>query len=278
MNPYEITQQRNKVVYKSNKLIQQGKFSLSAQQQKIMLYIISQIQPSDTEFKLYEFNIADFCKVCGIDSGNGNNYKGLKEQIQDICNKSRWITLDNGQETIIRWIDKPYIDKNSGKIKIKLDNDLKPYLLQLKNNFTSYELAYTLNFKSKYSIRFYEYIKSIHYHPLEEYEHVITIEEFKQRLNAEKYSNYRDVNARVITPIIREINDKSDMLVEIEPLLYGRKVAALKIKMKYKGIAEAQRARAAIEYNLNAEYRQEVKLQLEQEIENIDGQLSFDEI
>ena len=52
-----------KQVVKANDLIQKSRFNLSLQQQKIVLYLISQITPYDEEFKLYEFSILDFCRI-----------------------------------------------------------------------------------------------------------------------------------------------------------------------------------------------------------------------
>ena len=68
---------RNRTVVKANDLIQRSRFNLSLQQQKIVLYLISQITPYDEEFKLYEFSITEFCKVCGIDDTSGKNYTDL---------------------------------------------------------------------------------------------------------------------------------------------------------------------------------------------------------
>ena len=142
---------RNKMVVKANDLIQKSRFDLSLQQQKIILFLISHIEPSDKEFKLYEFSVIDFCQVCGIDYTAGKNYKDIKKAIKEIADKSVWIKTQDDEETLLRWVEKPYINKNSGTIKIRLDEDMKPYLLQLKKNFTQYELIYTLQFKSKYT-------------------------------------------------------------------------------------------------------------------------------
>ena len=60
-------QMRQNTVVKANELIQKSRFSLSLQQQKIVLYLISQITPFDEDFKLYEFSIIEFCRVSGID-------------------------------------------------------------------------------------------------------------------------------------------------------------------------------------------------------------------
>lgn len=168
--------------------------------------LLARLPLKDEDFKLYEFSIVEFCKVCGIDYSNGKNYADLKEAVKEIADKSIWVKLDNGKETLLRWIEKPYLDEHSGTIQIKLDKDMKPFLLQLKENFTQYELLWTLNFKSKYSIRFYELVKSIHYHDLDTYSREFDLDELRRILGAETYKTYQTFKVRVLEPAIQEIN------------------------------------------------------------------------
>lgn len=79
-----ISDSQNYLVVKSNDLIQKSRYNLTAQQQKVLLYLISKIQPDDTELKEYEFNIQEFCNVCGIDSTSGKNYDDLKKAISEL--------------------------------------------------------------------------------------------------------------------------------------------------------------------------------------------------
>lgn len=225
---------RNNKVIKANELIQKSRFSLSLQQQKVVLYLISQITPYDEEFKLYEFSIIEFCKVCGIDYDSGKNYADLKAAIKEIADKSVWIKLADGKHTLIRWIEKPYIDENSGIVQIKLDADMKPYLLQLKSNFTQYELLWTLNFKSKYTIRLYELIKSIHYHELDNYSRTFDLDELRRMLGAEGYTTYQTFKARVLEPAIKEINLHSDKIVSYEPIKKGKAVSKIQLNISTK--------------------------------------------
>lgn len=233
---YNPENNRFNIVVKSNQLIQQSRFSLTTQQQKIVLYIISQIEPSDEEFKLYQFKITDFCAVCGIEP-KGDNYNMLKNAIQSIVNKSIWITLPNGKETTVKWIEKPYIDRNSGTIEIKLDNDMKPYLLKLKEKFTEYELIYTLNFKSKYSIRLYEYLKSIHYNKFEEYTTIISIDDFQVILDS-SYTDFKDFHSRVLKPAFKEINQYSDINFAYDIVKNGRKATDIRLRISTKETVE----------------------------------------
>lgn len=219
----------NRTVSKANDLIQKSRFSLSLQQQKVVLYLISQINADDTDFKLYDFMIADFCRVCGIDVDSGGNYTNLKNTLQQIANKSVWITLPNKQQTLVRWIEKPYIDSQRGTIRIKLDADMKPFLLQLKKQYTRYQLIYTLRFKSKYSIRLYEYIKSVHYNELSTYQQIISIGELKRIMGAEIYDETRDFKRKSLNPAVKEINKYSDKDLIVEEIKKGRKITHLKL-------------------------------------------------
>lgn len=245
-----LIEARNKMVVKANDLIQKSRFDLSLQQQKIILYLISQIQPIDKEFKLYEFSVVDFCKVCGIDPESGDKYKDIKKAIKDIADKSIWIKTEYDEETLLRWVEKPYINRNSGTIKIKLDEDMKPYLLQLKSNFTQYELIYTLRFRSKYSIRLYELIKSIHYKDIVEYKRAFSVEKLKELLNGENYNQYKDFKKRVLIPSINEINANSDKEISINELKRGNRVEYIELIVKSKSVDDMIKTRIRIEDEL----------------------------
>lgn len=239
----EEIQVLEKTVVKANELIQKSRFNLSLQQQKIVLYLISQISPFDEDFKLYEFSIQQFCKVCGIDFGH---YAELKEQIKIIADKSIWIQLPNGKETLLRWIEKPFLNERDGVIQIRLDADMKPYLLQLKENFTSYELIWTLHFRSKYTIRLYELIKSIHFHELEEYERVFSLEELRRLLDAEKYERWVHFRQRVLDPAVQEVNEYSDKNLKWQPIKRGRSIERIRFTITAKDSLEVMQLRDKI--------------------------------
>ena len=234
-------------VIKSNDLIQKSRFDLSLQEQKIILYLISQITPYDEEFKLYEFSIIDFCKICGIDHTSGGNYADLKRAIKEISDKSIWIQIDEDQETLLRWIEKPYLNKRSGTIRIRLDEDMKPYLLQLKKNFTSYELIFTLRFRSKYSTRLFELISSIHYKTLETYSRQYTIEELRRLMGAENYKTWQSFKERALIPAVNEINRYSDKNLSYDVIKRGRSVIGVELIVSSKDSFEAIKIRDEIE-------------------------------
>ena len=230
MKKAEIALLREYKVVKQNNLIQRSRYELSAQEQKIILYLITKIKLDDTELELYEFNIKDFCEICGIDARSGGNHVLLKEIIFNLASKIIRVTLENGYETIVRWIERPYINPKSGIIKIKLDELMRPYLLQLKEHFTAYNLYYTLAMRGKYSIRIYELLKS--YENL--HECTFEIETLKKMLSAEKYKMYKDFRVYVLDVALKEINEFGDITVSYSIEKDGRKAEKINFKIKPK--------------------------------------------
>ena len=232
MKSQDILEKRGYSVVKHNDLIQKSRYDLSAQEQRIILYLVSKIKPEDNDLHSYEFEIKEFCEVCGIDYDNGANYKYIKQTLKGLRDKSIWITLENGKETTLAWIDKVTMDKRSGVVEIKIDDMMKPYLLQLKEKFTKYSLYFTLALKSKYSIRLYEILKS--YQKLEQCE--FEIDHLKTMIDAETHKLFANFKAKVLDIAVREINDCSDILVSYELEKQGRKFNKIKFTLKPKFI------------------------------------------
>lgn len=241
----------NKNVRKSNLLIQKSRFKLSLQQQRIILYLIAQIEPWHDDFQTYRFNLQEFASVCGIELGGGRDYTELKDQVQAIADRSMWLTIEDGtKETLVRWIEEPEINHNSGTIELKINRHLKPYLLQLKEKYTEYQLIYTLHFRSKYTIRLYEIVCSVHFDKFKPYTKTYSLEELKRRLDCENYKDYRDFRRDILEKAINEINRYSDKNVSFEPITIGRRVVEIRLTVSSKDTLECLKIGAEIEQEL----------------------------
>lgn len=244
----KIAQLRDYKIVKSNDLIQKSRFQLSLQEQKIILYLISKIKPEDIDLKEHIFEIRDFCKVCGLDTNSGANYKYIKQTLKNLRDRSIWLTLESGSETTLAWIDKITMNRQSGAVIIKIDEMMKPYLLQLKERFTRYELLYTLAMRSQYSIRLYEILKSYEYKRSKTFD----LDELKRILSAENYTRYPDFKRKVLDIAMREINDLSDITVLFEIVKEGRRYAKLEFLVQpKKNIDERMKTWARIDEVIN---------------------------
>lgn len=215
-----INTRRSYKVVKANEIIQKARYELNLSELKTLAYIFSMIKPNDSIDQIYTFSINDYCKVCGIDNTSGTHYETIKQNLKNLRDKSFFLMKEDGTETTVGWLDKVWVNKGSGKIKVRLDETLEQYVIGLLENYTQYELLSTLPMRSQYSFRMYELLKSYAFTK----KHTFDIDELKRLLAAEKYVNFKDFRKKVIEIAIKEINLYTDIEVNWEPIFKGRKV------------------------------------------------------
>lgn len=247
---------RNYPVVKSNYLIQKTRYELSLAEQKLILHLIQMIEPKDADFKTYHFSIKDYCKVCGIKDRSGKNYTNIKQSLKSLSDKSFWMEQENGSEVLMRWIEKVIIDHRSGVIEIRLDKDLKPYLLQLKQFFTKYNYLYVMTMKSQYSIRLYELLKS--YGNIHAIAYEVT--ELRKLLNLDDdvLPRWYDFKRFVLEQAIKEINQLTDIKIKYVPNKRGgRSVLEAEFYVEPKSEAEQVMTQRLIERTLDKQKKAE---------------------
>ena len=222
-----IESERNQLVVKDNDLVRKARYNLTVNQQKIIAYLISKIKPTDKELQKYEISIFDFCELCGIN--RSSFYTEIKDIVDSLDNKTFWVET-NEKIFKFRWFSEFEIIKGSGKVNITLNSNIKKYLIDLRENFTQYELYNILALKGKYSIRLYEFFKSYSFMREKKFD----INELKKILQAEHYINYKDFRNRVLEKAVREINQYTDIEVSYTTENKGRKIIALTLYIKKK--------------------------------------------
>lgn len=237
----EIATKREYLVVKGNELVQQNRFELSLPEQKTVAYICSMIKPIEAidrakgvPYQLeYEFNIREYCKVCGIDYDNGKNYADVKATLKHLRDRSMWVTMADGSETVVSWLDRVTTNKKSGIAKVRIDDRLAPYLFDLGQKFTQYQLYNILAMKSAFSVRIYELMKSYAFQKsktfdVDELKHLLMVDDVKS------YKNFKDFRVKVLEKAQEEINELTDINIYFEPVTKGRKVVKVKFRIEQK--------------------------------------------
>lgn len=223
-NKLDIAIQRDYKVVKANDLVRRARYDLNLTELKVFAYVLSKIKPNDTEGQEYVFNVKDYCQVCGLDYKNGGNYNHIKSALKNLRDKSFWMIDENGREVTVGWLSKAKIERSSGKIVVKLDEDIQKYVIQLYNNYTQYSLLSTLPMTSSYSFRMYELLQSYAFTK----EHTFDIDDLKRQVGATQYSNFKDFRRKVMEISTREINNFTDLEIMWEPITKGKKVIQVK--------------------------------------------------
>lgn len=226
----QFEQQQYYYVVESNDLITKARHNLTANQLKIIDFLISKIQPSDKEFEALETSMYELTKVLEI-KRSGRSYNQIANTLDNLRRKE--VTIYNQEkESIVRtgWVSSAEYFKH-GKILLLFDKKLTPYLLDLSKNYTQYLLIDTVKLKSKYAILLYKLMREAD----KDKGRSISIlqgtpEEFKEWLGAPESYTYNSLKNQVLIKAIEEINLKiEDMTLGLSQEKHGRKVVSVEI-------------------------------------------------
>lgn len=211
-------------ITKSNTLINSS-YDLSLEEQRIILTLASMVQPEDEDFKPYIFKIHEFMALLNIK--NKNKYVEIPKITKNLMQKV--FELKQGNKILqLAWLSSAEYEKGSGVVELEFSPKLKPFMLGLKEFYTTYKLENVLELKSKYSIRMYEILKSNQFKKSFE----INLEDLKYILKADKYKTYQHFSERVIMQSQKELSKKTDISFEFEKIPTGRKVTSIKFTIK----------------------------------------------
>lgn len=226
----EYEQQKYYYVAESNDLITKARHDLTARELKIMDYVISKIQPTDSGLITINTSMYELTKVLELKS-SGRTYSQIAQNLDDMRAKSIKIYNENERSiTMTGWFERAKVWEN-GQIELKINEDFSPYLIDLKNNYTQYLLIDTVKLKSKYAILLYKLMREADKDKGKSIAILQgTPEEFIEWLGAPKDYEYKDLKRNILKKAVEEINLKiDDMDLEILQGRYGRKVVQVEI-------------------------------------------------
>lgn len=218
----------NKVT-QSNDLIT-AQYKLSLNEQKIILCLISLIQPSDTDFKKYNFRVKDLINI--LDTKSKWFYNELQEATGNLLKKT--LSIKSKDRLLqINWLSSAEYFHDKWCIELSFDPKLKPYLLNLKNNFLSYDFWVTVKFRSTYTIRFFQLLLSYH-RKYNKKEFTFSLDSIKSMLQIsnnqyEKFSNFK---SRILEPARKELEEKhKNFYFKYKEIKAARKIVSIEFSV-----------------------------------------------
>ena len=216
----------------SNFLIE-ARYKLTLHEFRIITVIMSMVSQNDQDFKEYRIDLGDVKKliqdVNKLQTKNESIITELKKATKGLLSKP--LIIISGNETIqMNWISSAKYEKGKSYVSIKLDPELKPYLLKIRSNYTDFELQELLSLKSFYSAKIYELMKQFFPNiPKRKFK----IEELQQILGCDypKYGNFKE---RVLKSSVIEINNKTALTIDFEEKKEGKKITDIVFNIRGK--------------------------------------------
>jgi len=243
-----ITPKKDALVVRSNKLIE-ARYETTLHQQRIMLWLISEIRPEDRDFQKYRVTIKELAKFVGLEN-NKNVYQQIAAATAGMVGRLVEIgSLEDDEYLQVSLVSSARYRVGQGFIDLSIDPTLTPYLLDLKANFTTAYLRDLMAMKSAYSIRLYDLLNQ--YRKIRK--RSLSVAEIKTMLRIEKkYKEYKNFKARVIAPAVAEINDRTDLYISYRERKSGRSVETLDFTIQVKEVFKETADAGAGEYTDHA--------------------------
>lgn len=221
---YKVSE--NNLVVQHNKIIE-AKYKLSVGEQRLIKIITSMIEPSDDDFKTYRLSVSDLAGLLDI------KRKDFYDAVKDITEKliSNVLVIEYVTGTLqVAWLSSALYHKGDGVVDLKFAPELKPFLLQLKSNFTAYELRNVIRLRKTHSIRMYELLK--------QYEKIgkrkFSLEELRNILMIDdsEYKTFNGFKKRVLFSSQEEVNEKTDIYFEFTEERKNQKCVAIEFTIR----------------------------------------------
>lgn len=231
-----IANNQIKLIRKSNRLVE-ARYKFDIWETRVFIKMMSMIRPDDKEFQQYRINVTDIINEFQLPN-NGNYYTQLKQGAGKLLSKQ--VELEKFDEkgkrkrVLVNLISssESYVDEADGNdIILKFDPELKQHLLDLKEQYLTYDVSNILKLTSVNSIRIYELLK--------QYEGMMggkgffsrkfELIELKETLGIPKteYLKYGHFKSKVILKAQKDMLEDTDLRFDLEETKRGRKVVAV---------------------------------------------------
>ena len=179
------------------------------------------------------------------------SYMALKEACENLFNREYGYTeiLDKGARVVrSRWVSEIAYNEQQATVDLIFAPSIVPYITNLEQQFTSYDLEQVAELNSKYAVRLYEIMIAWKNNGKT---NQISIKDLRDRLGLldGEYTAIHNFKARVLDASINEINTKTTITLSYEQHKQGRKIIGFTFTIKRKSTTQQTKQTANIDLN-----------------------------
>ncbi len=208
----KITKRKKGVIKAKSEFFRTARYGLTLQEHRIIYYAVLKGQQDGTPFAPVTLPVQDFMQLC--DLKGHSTYDNVRRASKKLVGKSVEVVFkdqDGPQLLQAPWLKAIKYNSKLGSVTITPNDELKPFFEG--KPFTTTEYYFLIKFTSQYAERLYELLKSLNHKTVVDFE----IDDLAERLAAPPScrKDYKDLRLRVLEPAIKDINEFTDLDVEL---------------------------------------------------------------
>lgn len=183
---------------------------MTLQQMRFFTLYLAKINPKNPESKVVRFSVDDFARIMQVEANESN----IKENILNLLEHTVWVKSHKykGGITACHLFRKSELFKDEYgvlQVEFQCSEDIEPYIFELRNNFTSFEVWNTLRLRSVIQSRLYQLLKQFQTIG----ERIIALDDLKEQLGIDKgsYIDYKTFNRDVLKKCQKALAELTDI-------------------------------------------------------------------
>lgn len=213
--------------------ITKARYEMTSLEKNILYMVLAQIKKDDTYETLYYVHAKELMELTGEEIRYGDFVKATRKLVQRYFETD----LPNGDFLQATFVSSARYLKGQGIIQIRLDPEVRPFFVELKEKFTTFQLHTALTLNSKYAKRLYELFSM--YKSMKDPSFRVNLDDLKRQLGIiddkgkDRYANFAHFKKAVLDPAEKEILAAGELSFSYTPIKKGRAIAQLEFTVKY---------------------------------------------
>lgn len=210
------------VEIRQHNAITTARYEMTACEMDIVFYLLSLIKKEDERGVMYQVRVKDLMAITGREW----QYNQFMEATSNLRSREYLIEDEKRVLQVGLLASAEYI-KGAGVIELEVSEKVRPYLIDLKNNFTSFRLHAAFSLTSKYAKRIYQIasqwkdVGESKTFSLHDFKVMLMLKDPREK-EPEQYIKFSMFKKFVLDTAVNQINAHTDLKIRYDLVKKGR--------------------------------------------------------
>lgn len=222
------TNKGSSVEVRQHNAITTARYEMTACEMDIVFYLLSLIKKEDEKGVMYQIRVKDLMDITGREW----HYQQFLEATSNLRSRE-YIIEDDKRLLQVGLLSSAEYIKGEGVIELEVSEKVRPYLIDLKSNFTSFRLHAAFSLTSKYAKRIYQItsqwkdIGESKTFSLHDFKVMLMLKD-PQGKETEQYTKVSMFKKFVLDTAVSQINMHTDLKISYELIKKGRSYQSIR--------------------------------------------------